>query len=143
VFVLPVTVAVNCCEPKFATLGAPGETTTVIFDGVDAVVTVSVAVAVAVVCFCETAITVTCAGVGTEAGAVYSPVLEIAPFALPPTTVQLTAWLDVSATVAVNCCDLPTTTFTPVGEMETDMTCPAVPLLQPAEIITHRREISA
>jgi hypothetical protein len=89
------------------------------------------------------AMTVTCAGVGTTPGAVYSPVLEIVPLALPPTTLQVTFWLKVSATVAVNCRVVPITTFTPVGATVTDMTRPAVPLLQPvAKITTHTTEIS-
>ena len=44
------------------------------------------------------AVTVTVAGFGTDAGAVYSPVPSTVPFALPPVTAQVTLWL------AVNCC---------------------------------------
>ena len=44
------------------------------------------------------AVTVTVAGFGTTAGAEYSPVASIVPFALPPVTAQVTLWL------AVNCC---------------------------------------
>src|SRR6202051_3053071 len=143
VFVLPATVAENCCVPKLATLAATGEMTTETFDGVDVAVTVSAAVPDFIVSLCEIARTVTCAGLGTALGAVYSPVLEIVPFALPPTTLQLTALFDVSATVAVNCRAVPTTTFTPVGVMLTEITRPAVPLLQPAAKITrHTRGTS-
>jgi hypothetical protein len=53
----------------------------------------------------EVAVTVTVAGVGTAAGAVYAPLLEIIPtVALPPLTpltLQVTAVLDAFVTVAV------------------------------------------
>jgi hypothetical protein len=67
VFDDPVTLAVNCCVPKLATLAAPGDTTTATDDGG---VTVTAAVADFVVSAWEMAVTVTCAGVGTLAGAV-------------------------------------------------------------------------
>src|SRR5271154_2827567 len=136
VFVLPVTLAVNCCVPKFATLAAAGDTVTEVFDGPDVVVTVKVADPDFVVSRCEVAVTVTCAGVGTVAGAVYSPAPEIVPFALPPTTLPVTAVSEVCVTAAVNCSVVPTTTFTLVGSTVTEMMRPAVPLLQPASIIT-------
>jgi hypothetical protein len=132
VFVLPVTIAVNCCVLKFATFGALGDTTTETLDGVGVVVTVTVAVPDFVVSFCEMAVIVTCAGLGTDPGAVYSPAADIAPFALPPTTLQFTAWFDVSVTAAVNCSVAPGATLTPVGVTWTEMTFPAVPLLHPA-----------
>jgi len=64
----PFTAAVNCCVPKFATETALGETLTVLATA--AVVTVSVAEPVLVLSFCEVAVTVTCGGFGTVAGAV-------------------------------------------------------------------------
>jgi hypothetical protein len=36
---------------------------------------------------------------------------------------------------------VPITTFTPAGSIETDMTLPAVPLLQPARTTRHSREM--
>jgi len=67
-------------------------------------------------------------------GAVYKPVLEIVPFAAPPTTLQVTLVLKVSSTVAVICCVVLTTIFTPVGVTLTETVFPAVPLLHPARI---------
>jgi hypothetical protein len=80
---------------------------------------------------------VTCAGIGCAAGAVYNPVPEIVPFALPPATAQVTAVLNVSSTVALNCCEFPITMFTPVGSTLTETTFPAVPVLQP--VIRHTK----
>jgi hypothetical protein len=53
------------------------------------------------------AVTVTLAGFGTVAGAVYTPIFEIVP---PPVTLQVTAWLFVPVTVAVKVNVLPTAT---------------------------------
>ena len=114
-------------------LAVDGDTCTVTFDGTDFVVIVTVAVPVFDVSFCDVAIITTCAGVGTVAGAVYSPVLEIVPFALPPATVHVTAVLNVSVTVALNCSVFPITTFTPVGSTVTPTTFPAVPRLASRE----------
>jgi hypothetical protein len=50
---------------------------------------------------CEVAVTVTFAGVGTVAGAVYTPVAEIVPLLGPPLTLQVTAVFIVPVTVAV------------------------------------------
>ena len=56
---------------------------------------------------CDTAVMVKSAGVGTEAGAVYRPLLEMVPnSALPPEiplTDQATVVLPVFETVALNC----------------------------------------
>jgi hypothetical protein len=94
---------------------------------------------------------VTSDGFGTDAGAVYNPVLEIEPLPLPPATVHVTAVLNVSVTVALNCSVFPITTFTPVGSTDTVTTFPAVPLLHPlsttnataSNIATHRRAVDA
>ena len=51
----------------------------------------------------DAAVTVTVAGFGTSAGAVYSPVASTAPFALPPVTAQVTLWSVELLTVAANC----------------------------------------
>ena len=123
-------------------LAAAGDTVTETFDGPDVVVTVKAADPDFVVSLCEVAVTVTCAGAGTVDGAVYNPALEIVPFALPPTTLHVTAVFDVSITVAVNCSVVPTTTLTPVGATVTEMMRPAVPLLHPASIITSIDESS-
>jgi hypothetical protein len=67
VFAVFVTVAVNCCVAPTATLGAAGATVTPIAGGA---ATVTVAVPDFVLSACETAVTVTVAGAGTDAGAV-------------------------------------------------------------------------
>jgi hypothetical protein len=67
VFAEFATVAVNCCVPFTATLGVFGETVTVTAGGA---VTVTDAVPLLVLSACETAVTVTVAGAGTDAGAV-------------------------------------------------------------------------
>jgi hypothetical protein len=64
-------------------------------------VTVTVADADFAVSAWEVAVTVTCAGFGTAPGAVYSPLLEIVPFAAPPATPQVTAVFELPVTVAV------------------------------------------
>jgi hypothetical protein len=124
----PFTDAVNCCAPKFATVAALGATLTevAIPD-----VTVTVAGADFVESACEVAVTVTCAGFGIVAGAVYSPELEMVPLAAPPATLQVTPVFDVPVTVALNCCVLPTATLAAVGA--TDIVTVAVLLDVPAQ----------
>jgi hypothetical protein len=72
---------------------------------------------------CGTAVTVTVAGCGIDAGAIYRPELEIVPMlAAPPLfpfTCHVTVWFVLLATVAVNCAVAPTLTFTELGETET------------------------
>jgi hypothetical protein len=126
----PFTDAVNCCVPKFATVAAPGDTLT----EVGGPVTVTVADADFVESACAVAFTVTCGGFGTVAGAVYSPVVEIAPLAAPPATLQVAAVFDVPVTVAVNCCVLPTATLAAVGA--TDSVIGLVLLAVPAQLTT-------
>jgi hypothetical protein len=69
------------------------------------------------------AATVTVAGFGTVAGAVYKPLEEIVPAEeLPPAvpfTCQVTAVFLLFATVAMNCCSAPAPTAAEVGEMVT------------------------
>lgn len=73
----------------------------------------------------DMAVTVTVAGDGNVAGAVYTPAVEIAPtVALPPVivlTCQVTCVLSVSATVAVKDCvvPLPACRLPLVGDTET------------------------
>jgi hypothetical protein len=126
----PFTVAVNCCVPKFATVAALGETLTEL----EGVVAVSVTVADAdfVESAWEVAVTLTVAGFGTVAGAVYKPVVETLPFKAPPATSHVTAVFDVPATVAVNCCVFPTLTLTAVGATATE-TALGVLLAEPAQ----------
>src|ERR1700687_5847021 len=64
---VPSTDAVNCCVPKFGTVAALGDTLTELEE---AVVTVTVADVDFVESACEVAVTVTCGGFGTVAGAV-------------------------------------------------------------------------
>lgn len=68
---------------------------------------------------CEIAMIVTVDGVGTVAGAVNKPVVEIVPTVeLPPDTPltsQFTFVLLVPVTVAVNCCRAFTTTVAELG----------------------------
>src|SRR6266513_3894829 len=71
----------------------------------------------------DTAVTVTMAGFGTTAGAVYRPELDIVPtVALPsvtPLTCPVTAVLLVFCTVAVNCCVPLAATVADVGAIVT------------------------
>lgn len=73
----------------------------------------------------EVAVTLTCAGFGTEPGAAYKPLDETVPHAAPeqpvPLTVQVTSVFVVFTTVAVNCCVLLATIWALVGEMLTAM----------------------
>lgn len=52
----------------------------------------------------DVAVTVAVAGLGTTAGAVYSPLASTVPFAFPPATAQVTLWFAELFTVAENCC---------------------------------------
>ena len=116
------TVAVNCCWPPTLTDGKSGDMVTVIAGRI-----VTVVEADLVESAWDTAVTVTVAGVGTLAGAVYIPEVEIVPVVeLPPvtpSTCQVTAVLLVFWTVAVNCCWPPTFTLGDCGEMLTAMAC--------------------
>jgi hypothetical protein len=102
VFVDPVTVAVNCCVFPAATSAVVGE----IFTATGGT-RVTVAVADAVVLAAEVTLTVTCAGVGIVAGAVYKPAEDTVPHVEPlqplPLTLQVTPMLVVPLTDARNC----------------------------------------
>src|SRR5947207_3049389 len=78
----------------------------------------------------DTAVTVTMAGFGTTAGAVYRPELDIVPtVALPPVTplpCHVTVVLLVFWTVLVNCCILPALAALDTGEIETPTTAAGV-----------------
>src|SRR6266513_2927619 len=114
------TVAVNCCVPPAPTVADTGE-----------IVTRTTAAGVMVTCAepdfvgsaWDTAATVTVAGFGTTAGAVYRPELDIVPTVplpqVPPRTCQVTAELLVFCTVAVNCCVPPAPTVADTGEIVT------------------------
>ena len=72
---------------------------------------------------CAAALTVTFAGLGTLAGAVYKPAAVIVPQAAPeqpdPLRLQVTAVFFVPETVARNCCWLPIVTIAFTGETVT------------------------
>jgi hypothetical protein len=78
----------------------------------------------------DVAETVTEAGVGTVAGAVYNPTLVIVPQVLAaqptPATLQVTAVFVDPVTVAVNCCWAPTLNWALTGLM---LTLTVAPLL--------------
>lgn len=122
VSVVPVTVAVNCWVAPTSTCAAPGDML-ILTSGT----TVTVAVADFVGSATEVAVTVTCGGLGTAVGAVYKPLDEIVPQALPeqplPLRVQVTLMLEVPLTVAVNCCVIPVTTCAVPGETLTTIAC--------------------
>jgi len=128
---LNLTVLVPCVAPKFApvivTLAPtnPEVGFKLVMLGAGAV-TVTLAEAVFVGSATETADTLNDAGLGTEAGAVYSPLAEMVPkVGVPPVTpltCQETPWLEGSLlTVAVNCCCVVTGTEADVGLMVTEM----------------------
>ena len=98
VFAVPVTVVVNCCCWLTMTLVPDGLTVTA---GSGAMVIAALADFVGSAALVP--VTVIVAGLGTTAGAVYSPVPEIVPLLEPPTTVQLTPRLDVPVMLALNC----------------------------------------
>jgi hypothetical protein len=134
---MPFTAAVNCWVPKLATFAALGDTLTV--PAAVAAVTVTLADPDFVASACEIAVTVTVAGFGTVAGAVYIPPLEILPFAVPPLTLQVTAVFDVPVTVAMNCCVLPVVTVAVAGTTETAIAVPGAWLAVPAQPQSTRR----
>ena len=75
----------------------------------------------------EVAVTVTTAGFGTVAGAVYNPVL----LTVPAVAVQVTFVFFVPATVAVNCAEADVMTFALVGESVTTTGFVVVELVSP------------
>jgi hypothetical protein len=85
--------------------------------------TVTVADADLVLSAIEVAVTITCAGLGTVAGAVKRPLDEITPQAAPeqptPLRLHVTAVFVVPVTVEVNRCVFPATTSAVVGEILT------------------------
>jgi hypothetical protein len=116
VFVAPVTVTVNCCLFPAATSIVVGE----IFTATGGTI-VTFAVANFVVSAADVTFTVTCAGVGTVVGAVYSPENDMTPHAEPvqplPLTLQVTLLLLVPFSVARNRWLPPAGTVTVVGEI--------------------------
>jgi hypothetical protein len=122
VFTEFVTVAVNCWVAEGATVTRDGATVTVT-DGGAGGWTVTVAVPVDDGLCALAACTVTLAGLGTAAGAVYKPALEIVPtVAFPPATLltlQVTPVFAAPFTVAVNCCVFVTGTPALAGPTET------------------------
>jgi len=120
IFVVPVTVAVNCWVVLTATVAVVGEMVTVMVGGGATGVTVTMAFAVLVESAFATAVTVTCNAV-VVVGAVYKPEVEIVPVcALPPATpftCQVTPVSVVPVTAAWNCCVPPAATVAEVGEI--------------------------
>jgi len=96
----PARTAVNCCFCPVSTVADAGEI-------IEAAETVTFAEADLVVSASLVAVTVTVLGLGTELGAVYSPVLLIVPrLGFPsctPFTLQITEVFAFPVTVAVNC----------------------------------------
>ena len=125
VFVVFPTVTVNCFWSPAATVADVGEMLTVTGKA-----TVTTADPDFVESATNVAFTVTCGGLGTEAGAVYRPVDVIVPQAAPlqpePAMLHVTAVLVVFATVAMNCCFPPRGTVAVAGDTVTDTGRPMV-----------------
>ena len=102
----PLTVAVNCCVVKMATLAGFGVTVTATCCAI-----VTVADPWSALLAAETAVTITVAGLGMVPGAVYKPLALMLPtVVLPPVvpfTCQVTAVFVVPETVARNCLVVP------------------------------------
>jgi hypothetical protein len=117
-----VTVAVNCWVAEGARVRGEGDTVTVIGGGAGGV-TVTVADPTADGLCALVAWTVTVAGLGTAAGALYTPEVEIVPtveFPLTtPLTLQVTPVLVAFLTVAVNVCVALTATDALPGATDT------------------------
>jgi hypothetical protein len=117
VLLLFCTVAVKGREAPVATLAEVGE-----IEMLTGAVMVTTAEADLLVSACAMALTVTAAGLGTLAGAVYRPVVEMVPvLLLPPVTpftCQVAAVLLVFRTVAVKGREAPVATLAEVGEIE-------------------------
>lgn len=118
VFEFPVTFALNCsCSPA-TTCAVVGEIVTATGG-----MMVTVAVAEEVASATDVTFTVTCGGLGTLEGAVYSPVEVIFPHALPlhplPLTLQVTLVLAVPVTVATKCACAPVVSVSVTGEIVT------------------------
>ena len=101
-FDVPLTVAVNCWWPPMRSCAVVGD---IVSETGGMIVTDAVADLVGSAT--EVAVTDTCGGLGTADGAVYSPLAEIVPQAVPvqplPARLQDTAVFVVLMTVAVNC----------------------------------------
>ena len=97
VFVVPVTVAVNCCVCDGVKLAVDGLTVTCMGGTM-----VTLAVAVLLVFATLVAVTVTVCGLPSVAGAEYRPPLETVPTA--GFTDHVTAVFVVPVTTAENCC---------------------------------------
>lgn len=118
--VLPATVAKNCCWPLVETCADDGATLTE--TEVEDWITIA-AEADFVEFATEVAVTVARAGLGTVAGAVYSPVDVMEPqepATQPiPDTAQVTLVFELPVTLAVNCCWPFTERVTLAGDRET------------------------
>lgn len=117
-FGFPFTTAVNCCVCPATTWAVVGEIATTVGG-----TTVTIADADFDGSAFEVAVTVTCGGLGIVVGAVYCPLEEIVPQALPvheaPIRLHLTLVSVEPVTVAVNCWLVPMTTCAVAGEILT------------------------
>jgi hypothetical protein len=138
VFEVPVTFAVNCCVPKFATLAEFGVTVT---ETGEAAVMVTVALPFIELFACDVAVIGTCGALGIAAGAVYSPACVMLPLDAPPLTAQVTFVFVVPDTMALNCCVLFTATLAVAGAIVTEIDDDGLLVAaQPAmTVITHVR----
>jgi hypothetical protein len=95
---------------------------------------------------CDVAVTVTLAGLGTVAGAAYTPALVIFPLPAPPATLHVTAVFVVPVTVAVKVCVCPTTTVAVEGATVTltnDFGAVMLPPPQPVRVHSISKETNA
>jgi hypothetical protein len=119
VFVVLLTVAVNCWWPPVSSCIANGEIVTETGGTI-----VTDAVADFVESATDVAVTDICGGLGIADGAVYSPLVVIVPQVAPeqplPATLHVTVVFDVPVTVAVNCWWPPMRSCAVVGEIFTD-----------------------
>ena len=114
VFVVLLTVAVNCCVAPAASVTAAGVTTTATGG-----ISVTVAVAVFVVSDVVFAVMVTVCWVVIVDGAVYRPASLIVPPPLDGLTLHVTPVVQPFATAAVNCCVCPPYSIAALGEVLT------------------------
>jgi hypothetical protein len=120
VFVVPETVAVNCCVFPAAKVAVVGETDTLT---VTAGWIVTFACANRLVSAMLVAATAAVVKAATDAGAVNNPPVEIVPtLEFPPVTpftVHVTPVFVLPDTVAVNCCVFPADSVAEVGDTDT------------------------
>ena len=117
VFEVPLTVAVNCCLPFTAMVSAAGEIETLI-PPLEPIVTLAMPTWVG--SNSERALTVTVAGLGAVAGAVYKPPELICPHVMPLHPAPVTLQTTTLEPVAENCNCPPGLTCADEGETVTE-----------------------